>query len=127
MKSIFLAPIPRRTLYERIGGKNAIYNVIETALKMCEKNTQLSKVLGGKSFNIKRVTSGMTQYVSCLFGGPQSYNGPTLSNAHAPARRRGLKPKFFNEVMGFVETIFRELDIRKNKIFFIFIFILCDF
>ena len=103
------------SLHDRIGGKAAIYTVIETALKKCQADPVLNQILGGKTFNLSKVTSGMTEFVCKLFNGPNSYSGRKLEDCHSNPKKRGQGPKHFAQVMVFIEEILQDLDVPKRE------------
>lgn len=75
-----VAPPAPRTLYERLGGKPAITSVVDSFVARVAADTRINKKFARSS--IPRVKSMLVDQICGATGGPCTYGGRTMKEAH---------------------------------------------
>ncbi|UCZ54070.1 group 1 truncated hemoglobin [Bacillus shivajii] len=99
------------TLYERLGGKEAI----ETAVDMFYK-----KVLEDETVNsfftetdMEKQRDHQTKFLTFALGGPNQYSGTSMEKAH---EGMNIQPEHFKAIATHLENTLRELDVQDEDI-----------
>lgn len=104
----------RQSLYERIGGDNAVK---ATVVKMYEK--VLADDLLAKFFsttNVEALRHSQSAFVTFAFGGPNAYTGRSMRDAHRNSVNHGLSDQHFDRVVAHLQTAMRELNVPEPLI-----------
>ncbi len=102
------------TLFERIGGKNA---VTATVIKMYDKI--LDDALLAPFFensDVETLRLSQSAFVTYAFGGPNHYTGKTMRAAHAHSVSQGLSDIHFDRVAQHLKSAMEELQVPKELI-----------
>ena len=75
---------PPKSLYDRLGGKAAIASVVDTFVARVAADTRINKKFAHS--NIPRVKAMLVEQICAQTGGPCTYTGRTMKEAH-----RGMK------------------------------------
>ena len=102
------------SLYERLGGENAIKVAVDLFYK---------KVYGDKDLqpffeNVDRLKQSEKQraFLTMAFGGSSDYSGKDMRQAHAHLVKRGLNESHFDKVVSYLGETLSELGIDPDKI-----------
>ena len=76
------------SLYERVGGREAIVALVGTFYDRVLADPELAPFFGGTS--VDRLRAMQLEFFSAATGGPQSYSGLSVRDAHAG---RGIGPR----------------------------------
>ena len=102
------------SLYEKLGGEAAVASAV---------NIFYRKVLQDKSieqfFDNTDMAKQMTKQKSFLtmaFGGPNSYTGKDMRDAHAPLVAKGLNEAHFTAVAGHLQTTLEEMGVADDLV-----------
>ncbi len=100
-----------KTLFERIGGMNAINASVDIFYK---------KVLGDESIkhfftntDIEKQTGKQKAFLAYAFGAPMAYTGKNMKDAHA---HMNLTEAHFNAVAGHLVATLKELNVEQDLI-----------
>ena len=69
-----------RTLYDRLGGKDAITAVVDSFVAIVAKDTRINKKFAKSDAN--RLVKNLTDFVCKATGGPCTYTGRDMKTAH---------------------------------------------
>jgi hemoglobin len=83
------------SVYERIGGDEALEVVVEDFYCRVLDDGQLSGFFAGSNMN--RLKGKQVEFLAAALGGPEPYAGPSMKQAH---RGRGITMHHFNLVAG---------------------------
>jgi hemoglobin len=90
----FRKPEPA-TIYERIGGHEALEAVVEDFYVRVLADPQLSGFFAGTNMN--RLKGKQVEFFAAALGGPEPYTGATMKQVH---QGRGITMHHFNLVAG---------------------------
>ena len=83
-------PVPAKSLYERLGGKEAITLVVDDFVQRAMANESVNFTRQGTSAawdptpaNLMKLKASLVAYVSSITGGPVKYLGKDMAAAHA--------------------------------------------
>ena len=91
-----------RTLYDRLGGKDAITAVVDSFVAIVAKDTRINKKFARS--DVGRVKTMIVDQVCSATGGPCTYKGRSMKDAH---RNMGVTEGEFNAL---VEDLTKSLD-----------------
>jgi hemoglobin len=83
------------SIYDRIGGHEALEVVVEDFYCRVLDDDQLSGFFAGS--NMKRLKGKQVEFLAAALGGPEPYAGPSMKQAH---QGRGITMHHFNLVAG---------------------------
>ena len=102
------------SLYERIGGKDAVKATVE---KLYEKILADDFLLPFfKDVDVNRLRASQAAFVTYAFGGLDNYSGKNLRQAHAKAVEHGLNDAHFDAVATHLKNAMIELNVPKELI-----------
>ena len=96
------ADLLKKSLYDRLGGKEAIVAVIDDFVGNVGQDARIKKYFEGS--DIKRLKSQLVDQVCEAAGGPCKYKGQNMKNAH---QGMGIKSSEFDAL---VEDLKKTLD-----------------
>lgn len=102
------------SLFERIGGKDAVRATVVKLYEKILEDELLSPFFG--DIDIPRLRNSQTAFVMMAFDGPNDYNGEGLRKAHQPLVDRGLSDKHFDAVADHLASGMRELGVAEDLI-----------
>ena len=82
------------TLYQRLGGYNAIQAVVDEAIKNIAADRRINRFF--KDANIQRLRRQLTDQICAASGGPCVYTGRDMKSAHAGM---GIQSSHFNALV----------------------------
>jgi hemoglobin len=103
-----------QSLYERIGGENAVR---ATVMKLYEKilsDDELAPFF--ENINVEALRRSQSAFVTYAFGGPNHYTGNTMRAAHKNAVQQGLNDHHFDLVAGHLQSAMQELNVAPYLI-----------
>jgi hemoglobin len=83
------------TIYDRIGGHEALEVVVEDFYCRVLDDDRLSGFFAGSNMN--RLKGKQIEFLAAALGGPEPYRGPSMKQAH---QGRGITMHHFNLVAG---------------------------
>jgi hemoglobin len=83
------------SIYDRIGGHEALEVVVEDFYCRVLDDDQLSSFFAGTNMN--RLKGKQVEFLAAALGGPHPYSGPSMKQAH---QGRGITMHHFNLVAG---------------------------
>lgn len=100
------------TLYEAIGGKNAVelasiklyYHILE--------DDRIKKFFEG--VDTKKQAIKMNAFLTYIFGGPSLYTGRNMRAAHKNVVAKGLNDEHVDAMLDNVHTVLNEMDIPQE-------------
>jgi hemoglobin len=99
------------TLYERLGGSDAIEAVTGEFYRLVMTDLLLAPKFAG--VNMARLASMQAAFLAMAFGGPDGYQGRDLREAHAGL---GLGDEHFNRVVALLATALKEAGVGDDDI-----------
>ncbi|WP_067668778.1 group I truncated hemoglobin [Nocardia miyunensis] len=94
-KSKTAAPEPEPTIYEKIGGQEALETVVEDFYVRVLADDDLKGFFTGT--NMSRLKGRQVEFFAAALGGPDPYTGAPMKQVH---QGRGIMMKHFNLVAG---------------------------
>ena len=98
------AAAPQRSLYERLGGMEAVTAVVDEFIKVLASDERLNKKLGRSGMNVPRIRLHLIEQICEATGGPCRYTGLSMKQAH---KNMGLTE---GEFQAGVEDLVKVLD-----------------
>jgi hemoglobin len=97
------------TLYERLGGADAIHAVVEGMYSGIFTDPDLEDFF--RKTNKDRQKEMQFKFLSYATGGTSSWDGPDMKTAH---KGRGIRPEDFDRVAGHVVRAMKELSVPQE-------------
>ena len=98
------AAAPQKSLYERLGGLEAITAVVDEFIKNLAADERVNKKLAKSGMNVPRVRLHLIEQVCAATGGPCKYTGLSMKKTH---KNMGVTEGEFTAV---VEDLTKALD-----------------
>jgi hemoglobin len=99
------------TIYEAIGGQPALAVVVDDLYARVLADLRLSGFFAGT--NLTRLKGRQVEFFAAALGGPESYRGPSMTDAH---RGRGIRQIHFDLVAGHLVAALSEAGIPDDTI-----------
>jgi len=99
------------TLYERLGGKDAVNAAVDIFYTKVLADPLLMPFFDGVDMTRQRKHQKM--FLSYAFGGLPTYEGKNMREAH---KHLDLEEKHFTAVAGHLQSTLEDLDVAKNLI-----------
>jgi len=106
--------VAEQTLYERLGGENAITATVGMFYERIMADEGLAPYFVGLDMD-KQVTKQIA-FMTMAFGGPHDYTGKDLRKAHAGLVERGLNHGHFVAVAGHLQETLTTLSVPPELI-----------
>ena len=101
-----------QSLFERIGGKNAVNAAVEIFYTKVQADESINHFFAKTEMQAQ--TGKMKAFLSYAFGAPMdAYTGKNMRDAHA---HMNIKVEHFNAVAGHLVDTLKELNVPKNLI-----------
>jgi len=94
---------PEQPLYERIGGPDAIQEVVDALYARVLADPLLKPFF--ENVDIVKLRKMQSEFMLAALGGPEKYSGMDLAHAHAG---RGIKAIHFSAFVGHLLTVLEE-------------------
>ncbi len=102
------------TLYERIGGEAAVNAAVELFYRKVLNDYRINRFFDNTDMD--KQLAKQKAFFTMAFGGPNSYTGQDMRNAHANLVKTGLNEDHFNAVMEHLGATLVELNVPGNLI-----------
>lgn len=110
-----MKPVSTSTsLYQRVGGENAILAAATLFYDKVLADDQLAPFFSG--LDMEQQVRKQVAFMSWAFGGPERYQYKPLTDAHAPLRARGLSNVHFDRVANHLTATLQELGVAPELI-----------
>ena len=97
------------TIYARLGGEKAIDVAVDMFYKKVLADSRINQFF--QDVDMQRQASMQKAFLTVAFGGPQTYTGDTLRNAHTKLVAKGLNDGHFDAVMEHLGATLQELEV----------------
>ncbi len=104
-----MADATQPTLYERLGGEDAITATVGMFYERVMADEALAPFFAG--LEIDKQIDKQIAFMTMVFGGPHQYTGRELRAAHARLHERGLGERHFAAISGHLRATLRELGV----------------
>lgn len=102
------------SLYERIGGEAAVNAAVELFYRKVLNDHRINRFFDDTDMDIQ--IAKQKAFFTMAFGGPNSYTGQDMRNAHAHLVKMGLDDSHFDAVMEHLGASLTELKVPKDLI-----------
>ncbi len=103
------------TLFERIGGENAVRAAVVKMYDKILSDESLAPFF--ENINVNKLRLSQIEFITCAFGGNSRYNGASLRAAHKNAvQSGGLTDIHFNLVAMHLKSAMQELGVADDLI-----------
>ncbi|NOT86150.1 MAG: group 1 truncated hemoglobin [Methylococcaceae bacterium] len=99
----------KASLYERIGGEAAVNAAVELFYRKVLEDHRINRFFSNT--NMDEQIAKQKAFFTMSFGGPNSYTGTDMRNAHAPLVKKGLDNSHFDAVMEHLGATLTELKV----------------
>ena len=103
-----------KSLYERIGGEAAVTAAVELFYEKVLADERIKHFFEG--IDMARQSGMQKKLLTFVFGGPNTYDGRSLKDAHAHLLARGLNDSHFDAVAENLQSTLSELKVAKTQI-----------
>lgn len=101
-----------QSLYEQIGGEAAVDAAVDLFYRKVLADGTISHFFDDTDMEQQRAKQ--KSFLAMVFGGPNSYSGKDMRDAHAPLVAKGLNETHFNAVAGHLKATLDELNVPAN-------------
>ncbi len=102
------------SLYDELGGKEAIGAVVEAFYRKMLADERVSDFFD--SVDMDKQMAKQTAFLTMVTGGPNEYTGKDMRAAHAPLVKRGLNDSHVDIVIEHLGAVLTEVGVPKEKI-----------
>lgn len=102
------------TLYERIGGEPAVSAAVEIFYRKVLNDHRINRFF--ENTDMDKQIAKQKAFFTMAFGGPNSYSGQDMRNAHSKLVKMGLNEDHFNAVMEHLGSTLAELNVPAELI-----------
>ncbi len=102
------------SLYERIGGAAAVDAAVDVFYRKVLNDYRINRFFDDIDMEVQ--TAKQKAFFTMAFGGPNSYTGTDMRNAHARLVKMGLNNDHFNVVMEHLGATLNELNVPQDLI-----------
>lgn len=104
-----------KSLFERIGGKDAVNAAVELFYDKILNDTRISHFF--ENIDMKRQRAKQKVFMTYAFGGTPNYSGLSMRKAHEHlVKEKGLNESHFNAVAENLIATLKELGVPQNLI-----------
>ncbi|KRX04177.1 Globin-like protein [Pseudocohnilembus persalinus] len=101
----------QKTLYERIGGQDAVNTAVDIFYQKLLKDPQLSKYF--KNTNMQQQVKQQKHFLTQVFGGPSVYQGRNMYDAH---KNLGIFSTDFDNTGKILINTLKELNVQQKEV-----------
>jgi hemoglobin len=102
------------TLYERIGGAEAVDAAVDVFYRKVLSDYRIYRFFD--DIDMEKQAAKQKAFFTMAFGGPNTYTGADLRKAHARLVKMGLSNDHFNIVMEHLVATLNELNVQQDLI-----------
>lgn len=104
----------KASLYERIGGEAAVNAAVELFYRKVLEDHRINRFF--TNTDMDQQIAKQKAFFTMAFGGPNTYTGADMRNAHAPLVKKGLDNSHFDAVMEHLGATLTELNVPGELI-----------
>lgn len=104
----------KASLYKRIGGEAAVNAAVELFYRKVLEDHRINRFFTNTDMDQQIVKQ--KAFFTMAFGGPNTYTGTDMRNAHAPLVKKGLDDSHFDAVMEHLGATLTELNVPGELI-----------
>lgn len=101
-------------LCEKIGGRNAISNLVRVFYDKVQADERLSRFF--RQTDMENLRARQAMFLTMLLGGARSFTGQDLATAHADARRQGMNDPDFDALLKHFRDALQEIGVAPDYI-----------
>lgn len=101
-------------LFDKIGGRDAVMAAVDIFYNKVLADVRINKFFDG--IDMKDQRRKQILFLTYAFGGPNSYDGKDMRNAHAKLVTQGLDDSHFNAVVENLGATLKELGVADELI-----------
>ncbi len=102
------------TLYEQLGGKEAIDQAVEIFYRKMLQDSRVAHFF--EDVDMDRQIAKQAGFLTMVTGGPNEYTGRDLREAHAPLLERGLDDSHVDVVIEHLGNTLKELGATDEQV-----------
>lgn len=102
------------SLFERIGGEAAVNAAVELFYRKVLEDYRINRFFDNT--NMEEQIAKQKAFFTMAFGGPNTYTGQDMRNAHARLVKKGLDDSHFDAVMEHLGATLVELNVPQDLI-----------
>lgn len=102
------------TLYERLGGRDAVFHVVDRFYDRVLADSRIRKFFTG--VDMERQKGKQRAFLTMVFGGPTKYDGRDMREAHAALVEQGLNESHFDAVVELLAETLKEAGVGDDDI-----------
>jgi len=106
--------IPNQSLFEQIGGEAAVNTAVDIFYRKVLADYRINRFFD--NVDMEQQAAKQKAFLTMAFGGPNSYTGADMRNAHARLVKMGLDDSHFDAVMEHLGGTLKELNVPDNLI-----------
>jgi hemoglobin len=114
MRSEVAKPAEKRSLYEAIGGEEAVGAAVERFYRRVLSDERISRFF--EDVDMERQAAKQKAFLTTVCGGPGAYTGKDLRQVHARMVERGLNDTHFDAVAEHLGSTLAELGVVKELV-----------
>jgi truncated hemoglobin YjbI len=101
-------------LYEKIGGRTAISNLVRVFYEKVQADERLGRFF--KETDMENLRARQAMFLTMLLGGARSFTGRDLATAHAGARRDGMNDTDFDALSSHFREALEEIGVAPDYV-----------
>lgn len=105
---------PNQSLFEQIGGEAAVNAAVDIFYRKVLADHRINRFFD--NVDMEQQAAKQKAFLTMAFGGPNSYTGADMRNAHARLVKMGLDDSHFDAVMEHLGGTLKELNVADNLI-----------
>ncbi len=105
---------PTKSLYERIGGEDAVNAAVDVFYRKVLADDRINKFFEG--VDMDKQAAKQKAFLTFAFGGPANYSGKDMRLGHAHLVEKGLNDSHFDAVMENLGATLKELGVADDLI-----------
>lgn len=102
------------SLYDQLGGAAAVEAAVDIFYRKVLTDPSISGFFDNVDMDAQRAKQ--KSFLTMVFGGPNSYTGKDMRNAHAGLVKRGLNGAHFDAVAGHLQATLEQLGVAQPLI-----------
>jgi hemoglobin len=102
------------SLYERLGGENAVNAAVELFYRKVLADGRLARFFDG--VDMESQIAKQKSFLAMAFGGPNSYTGLDMRNAHKRLVEKGLNDSHVDAVIEDLASTLRQLAVPEKEV-----------
>lgn len=102
------------TLYEQLGGQNAVDDAVNRFYRRVLKDDRISRFFEG--VDMQRQAAKQKAFLTFAFGGPNQYTGKDMRDGHAHLVKNGLNDSHVDAVIEDLGLTLKEMGVADDLI-----------